>query len=329
MISKKSRGFTLIELIVTIAIIGTLAVGMIMSINPGSQISKGQDAQRSSDLQAIQQALDLYYNDNKCYPTKSAFDAILSQSDWKVGSAVYLKSTPKDPKCASDPSSCYVYITDQSQAGAACPQWNVLFTKLSRTATIDVCPLSAATNNECRPEGYSEDNWACTLSGAVNCTGLASTSLPGAPITPVTSTPAPPPTTGPTPTPTMPAGSQTYITLDSGLDPDAYQVDIMPLYREPNSGNQTIRVYAYDNLGEINSIEVILYSDGDAVLMNFDLTQDLVSGTRQNGVWQFTWLTTKTYGQVEGKYYGYDIIVKDDQNNVDIDRIRISKLSGL
>lgn len=69
---KKSRmlGFTLIELIVVMAIIGVLA-----AVTAGSFASsqrRGRDARRKSDLGQIARALETYYNDRGQYPNDSA-----------------------------------------------------------------------------------------------------------------------------------------------------------------------------------------------------------------------------------------------------------------
>jgi type II secretion system protein G len=66
---KYSRGFTLIELLVVIAIIGTLSSVVLASLN--SARTKAQDAARMQDVKGLKTALELYYNDNKGYPTSA------------------------------------------------------------------------------------------------------------------------------------------------------------------------------------------------------------------------------------------------------------------
>lgn len=310
-LSTHSRGFTLVEILVAATILATLVGGVVLSLNPIGQINKSQDAQRFQDLQSIKTALDLYYNDKKCYPTEVPFG-----NEWRVNNTVYMKEVPQDPKCNNGAGTCYRYRT----AAVSCPQWNVVFAQLSQESSqVNTCALSSLSN--CVPEGYSDRPWACTLSGAVDCDSLSASSLLGGVETVGnTPTPTPIPSATPTPTPTPPAGSQTYVTLDSSGDPDAYEVTIMPLYQNPGLG-QAIRVLAEDGVADITSVRVVLYSDGDA--REFTLTR--VGGTARNGTWQGAWQVTDTYNQIEGKQYGYDIITTDALNNVDTDYIRIEE----
>lgn len=65
-----SAGFTLLELMVVIAVMGT-----IMALSAGSFVSsqvKSRDARRKSDLTQIGKALEFYLNDHRRYPPHSA-----------------------------------------------------------------------------------------------------------------------------------------------------------------------------------------------------------------------------------------------------------------
>ena len=84
------KGFTLIELMVVIAIIGVLASIIVASL--GSAKSNSRDAKRIADTKNIQIALSLYYNDNLQYPP-------LVLSTLLTGG--YLSSIPKDPDGSS------------------------------------------------------------------------------------------------------------------------------------------------------------------------------------------------------------------------------------
>ncbi len=80
---RKSSGFTLIELLVVIAIIGILAAFAFASFT--SAQARARDAQRKSDFNQLQKALQAFYNDHGRYPTSFApnndFSAVGSWSD--------------------------------------------------------------------------------------------------------------------------------------------------------------------------------------------------------------------------------------------------------
>lgn len=60
------RGFTLIEILIVIVLIGVLSTIGLETFQSAQK--KGRDAQRKSDLSQVQKALELYYNDKNQYP---------------------------------------------------------------------------------------------------------------------------------------------------------------------------------------------------------------------------------------------------------------------
>lgn len=60
------KGFTLIEILIVVAIIAILASIVLVGLGPTQQ--SGRDARRLSDLHEIQNALELYYNKCGYYP---------------------------------------------------------------------------------------------------------------------------------------------------------------------------------------------------------------------------------------------------------------------
>jgi len=63
---QKSKGFSLIELLVVISIIAVLSA-LLMANFMGAR-ERARDAQKISDLESIKTALRMYYNDNQSYP---------------------------------------------------------------------------------------------------------------------------------------------------------------------------------------------------------------------------------------------------------------------
>ncbi len=57
---NKSSGFTLLELLIVIAIIAILSVALVLVLNPSETLKKARDSQRISDLSTLKTAIGLY-----------------------------------------------------------------------------------------------------------------------------------------------------------------------------------------------------------------------------------------------------------------------------
>ena len=57
---NKKGGFTLLELLIVIAIIAILSVALVIVLNPAETLKKSRDAQRISDLSTVKTAIGLY-----------------------------------------------------------------------------------------------------------------------------------------------------------------------------------------------------------------------------------------------------------------------------
>lgn len=95
---RKQAGFTLIEIMVVVVILGILAafiVPRLMDRPDAARITKAK-----SDIRAIESALSLYRLDNHSYPTTDQGLAALVEKPanaaaWKEGG--YIERMPKDP----------------------------------------------------------------------------------------------------------------------------------------------------------------------------------------------------------------------------------------
>lgn len=143
--AKVNRGFTLIELMIVIAIIGlvaTLGVGSYQT-----SLKRARDAQRKTDLQQIRSALEIYRADMGVYPSTGGTYQIQGcgatcgtaactwGSAWSCGST-YMEKLPADPKS---------------------PTVNYRYSSTGSTYTLETC-----LENCNDPQGVTQSYGSCT-----------------------------------------------------------------------------------------------------------------------------------------------------------------------
>jgi general secretion pathway protein G len=101
------NGFTLVELLVVISILGILATIGLVAFSSAQM--RGRDTQRKSDLKQTSNALEIYYNDHGSYPSsqdgkiRGCPSTTSTVCDWNNdnvftdGRTIYLKSMAEDP----------------------------------------------------------------------------------------------------------------------------------------------------------------------------------------------------------------------------------------
>lgn len=102
MSKKNLRAFTLIELLIVVAIIGILAVALVPRITGSTMTAR--DAARKADLQQISTALEMYYNSNGSYPGTPSTAQCVSSTTLGTTLASYISSVPTDPKSGGSSS---------------------------------------------------------------------------------------------------------------------------------------------------------------------------------------------------------------------------------
>lgn len=114
------KGFTLLELLVVISIIGILLVLGVVAYSTAQ--NKGRDAKRRSDMKTISSALEQYYADNNSsYPVSTS----CGNMGTDLGSDYLPGGVPSDPKdsspyvytCVSTASSYYVCANVENDDG--------------------------------------------------------------------------------------------------------------------------------------------------------------------------------------------------------------------
>lgn len=101
---EKFKGFSLIELLLSITIVSLLMAAAFAVLRPQDYFARARDSRRTSDLKVVQTALEQYYANNNGYP---ASGAITFGGSWVSGGVTYLRAVPSDP--SGTPQYCYAY----------------------------------------------------------------------------------------------------------------------------------------------------------------------------------------------------------------------------
>ncbi len=155
---RSQDGFSLIELLVVMGVLGVLIGGAVFTINPLEQLQKARDTQRKNDLSQVARALEAFYQDYGSYPENTSNYKIDSDAsagttevDWGGSFAPYITALPKDPNT----NRIYVYAQDLSG------QSYRLYVSLER---------GSKDTDVCKADGTACDN----APASVNCGSSAS-----------------------------------------------------------------------------------------------------------------------------------------------------------
>ncbi len=131
---RTAKGFTLVELLIVIAILAILAAATAVVLNPGELLAQARDAQRSSDLNSLQTAIGLY----------------MSQATTpSLGAGAAGGRCTADPGAGNGPFStatCSDIVTARTVAGSG---WvDVNFASLATGTTIATLPIDPTNSTD-------------------------------------------------------------------------------------------------------------------------------------------------------------------------------------
>ncbi len=137
------KAFTLIELLIVVAIIGVLTGLVIIVINPEQLRREARDVNRRKDLALISTALEQYYADNNAYPDSATVATLECLES-------YLEGGDVDTDCdgTDDLSSQPVYLNNMptSQSSTA---YEYCYSTNGGTQNYVVCaPIEANPDEE-------------------------------------------------------------------------------------------------------------------------------------------------------------------------------------
>lgn len=158
MLKFKQKGFTLLELLLVIALIAILSTFVIATGR--ESFKRGRDTQRKSDIKNVASALDIFYSDYGIYPASDGAGAILACPYSAITSSgtpcvwgtsefsddqgtIYFNRLPTDP----DESQSYYYEPSATQDSF------VIYTDLEIEGDADSAKLGC-TGGTCSGHDY-------------------------------------------------------------------------------------------------------------------------------------------------------------------------------
>jgi type II secretory pathway pseudopilin PulG len=148
----KQSAFTLLEILITFALLMILIVTVIVLLNPTNLLGKGLDARRKYDLNMLKKKLEEFNNDKNCYPKlnevcyQGGKNGTLNLVNDSITSCFICGNNPASPSfkpyldtLPCDPESevhDYLY-TIASKQEKDCPQSYAIYSVLSATDDLD------------------------------------------------------------------------------------------------------------------------------------------------------------------------------------------------
>lgn len=144
MTAQIKKGFTLIELLIVIAILGTLAVVVLLALNPVQQLARTRDAGRISTVTQLGHALEAYATSNSgVYVAENAtwITSLVTAGELGGLPGAVTYSIAGIGACAvnAQNGNCY----DATTAGGGAPM--IVFARLEASSNTSRCTALNAT----------------------------------------------------------------------------------------------------------------------------------------------------------------------------------------
>ncbi len=110
------KGFTLIEILIVVAIIGVLSSVVLVGLRPAQQ--RGRDTRRIADLKEVQNALELYYQKCGFYPGNADCTGTAGSNDYASLSAVLTSASIGVKTLPKEPNTSKTYFYSQQGGGS-------------------------------------------------------------------------------------------------------------------------------------------------------------------------------------------------------------------
>lgn len=166
---------------IVVTMIVILAIVLLVTLNPWTQINKGHDSKRKQELIQLSKTLEDYYNDKQCYPKPNevCYNSsagvtcnICGNETTSPSFSPYLTRLPCDPR---QPLKKYLYQVDNS----SCPTWYRIYTTLATQS--DPIITSVGCQNGCGPSpdfsynyGVSSPNIGLERNTSMDCSNYPS-----------------------------------------------------------------------------------------------------------------------------------------------------------
>lgn len=139
-LKKRNQGFTIVELLIVIVVIGILAL-LVITTYSGIQ-AKARNSKRQTDIQSVQTQLEAFFSQNGYYPSLTD----MNSSSWLATNMKSLDQTaltdPSNPTqsktlVAAPTAKSYSYQVTQSDGSTSCESDDTTCAKYTLTAEYE------------------------------------------------------------------------------------------------------------------------------------------------------------------------------------------------